>query len=204
MDFYPPSLPPPTAPLPLPTALYCNNRSNDHIAEVDTGTGAVSFPMGNATVGVPNLQAIAFHPQTGVLYTLHDHHSTSNNAALATFDFNTVIATELCELPFAIEESVFAGFPNDTYGWGGLTFRAHGGLERRRLRALEPRGVPQLTGSGTLAALTSNSLHLTGTLPFSLSFLFFSTSSTPIAFLGGVLKTWPYVTYWTHITKRVG
>ncbi len=76
--------------------------------------------MGTHAIGVNNPQAITFHPATGILYAIHDHFSMSNNAALSTYDFTAEMATELCELPFGIVESVGGG--NDTYGWGGLAF----------------------------------------------------------------------------------
>ena len=124
-DFYPTSAPatPPTSNGSHPTAgvLYGSNRSNDNIATVSTINGSVSFPFGNHTIGVPNLQEIAFHPVSGLLYSIHDHFSSSNNATLSTYDFSTEMATELGELPFGIvEQGPCCG--NDTYGWGGLAF----------------------------------------------------------------------------------
>ena len=124
LDFYPSSAPlvPPTfnGTHPAPSVLYGSNRNNDNIVVVNAGNGAVTMPFGNHTVGVPNLQEIAFHPQTGVLYAIQDHFSSSNNAALSTYNFTTEMSTELCELPFGIVETVGGG--NDTYGWGGLAF----------------------------------------------------------------------------------
>ena len=124
LDFYPPSAPmtPPTfnGTHPALNFLYGSNRNNDNIVVVNAGTGAITMPFGNHTVGVPNLQEIAFHPQTGVLYAIHDHFSLSNNAALSTYNFTTEMSTELCELPFGIVETVGGG--GDTYGWGGLAF----------------------------------------------------------------------------------
>ena len=124
LDFYPSSAPivPPTfnGTHPAHGFLYGGNRTNDNFVVVDQTNGAVTFPFGNHTVGVNNLQEIAFHPATGELYAIHDHFSQSNNAALSVYNFTTERSTELGELPFGIVESVGGG--NDTYGWGGLTF----------------------------------------------------------------------------------
>jgi hypothetical protein len=124
LDFYPSSAPliPPTfnGTHPALSVLYGSNRNNDNIVVVNAGNGAVTMPMGNHTVGVNNLQEIAFHPETGALYAIHDRFSSSNNAALSTYNFTTEMSTELCELPFGIVETVGGG--NDTYGWGGLAF----------------------------------------------------------------------------------
>ncbi len=126
LDFYPASAPvvPPTfnGTHPAPGVLYGSNRNNDNIVVVNQASGAVSFPMGNHTVGVPNLQEIAFHPGTGDLYAIHDHFSQSNNAVLSVYNFTTETATAWGELPFGIVESVGGG--NDTYGWGGLRLRS--------------------------------------------------------------------------------
>lgn len=124
-DFYPTSAPvtPPTSngSHPMAGIIYGSNRTNDNIATVSTVNGSVSFPFGNHTNGVPNLQEIAFHPVTGLLYSIHDHFSSSDNAALSTYDFSTEMSTELGELPFEIvEQGPCCG--NDTYGWGGLAF----------------------------------------------------------------------------------
>lgn len=122
LDFYPSSAPmtPPTfnGANPAPGVLYGSNRTNDNIVVVSTLNGAVTMPMGNAVVGVNNLQEIAFHPTSGELYAVHDHSST--NASLSTYNFTTATATELGELPFGITEAVGGG--QDTYGWGGLAF----------------------------------------------------------------------------------
>jgi len=124
LDFYPSSAPvmPPTSNGTHPTTgfLYGSNRNNDNIVVVDQTNGAVTFPFGNHTVAVNNLQEIAFHPDTGDLYAIHDHFSQSNNAALSIYKFSTETAAEWGELPFGIVETVGGG--NDTYGWGGLAF----------------------------------------------------------------------------------
>ncbi|MCP3958821.1 MAG: hypothetical protein GY719_13290 [bacterium] len=129
-DLYPSTAPalPPTfnSTHPAPGVLYGSNRNNQNVAVVDRSGGAVSFPMGTQSIGVSNPQAITFHPATGILYAIHDHFSASNNAALSTYDFTTEMATELCELPFGIVESVGGG--NDTYGWGGLAFAPDCGI----------------------------------------------------------------------------
>ena len=99
--------------------LLASNRSNQNIVEMNpaTGTFTQTWP---GTSGVPNAQQIALHPATGVLWAIHDHHSTSaNNAALSTFDANFQ-STEMGMLPFGIVETVGGG--NDTYGWGGIVF----------------------------------------------------------------------------------
>ncbi|MFT4541184.1 MAG: hypothetical protein ACI835_003645 [Planctomycetota bacterium] len=116
---YPPTAPP-TVGNPFLGSLYTANRSNMNISELDRLTGELTFPMGNHTMGVNNPQAITFHPETGVLYSIHDHSAGNNNAALATYDFTAEMATTICVLPFGIVESVGGG--NDTYGWGGLAF----------------------------------------------------------------------------------
>lgn len=124
LDFYPASapVPPPTFNGTHPTAgvLYGSNRTNDNIVAVDTSTGDLTG-LYEFTTDVNNLQEIAFHPNTGVLYSIHDNFSTSNlHATLSTYDFSTGKGTELGELPFGIVEHTCCG--NDTYGWGGLAF----------------------------------------------------------------------------------
>jgi hypothetical protein len=99
--------------------LLGSNRQNDNIVKIDPSTGSFEFTWGNQTAGVTNQQQIASHPESGVLYGVHDHFSSSNNAALSTFD-SLFRSTELGELPFGIVETVGGG--NDTYGWGGLAF----------------------------------------------------------------------------------
>jgi concanavalin A-like lectin/glucanase superfamily protein len=124
LDFYPSSAPvmPPNSNGTHPATgfLYGSNRTNDNIVVVDQSNGAVTFPFGNHTVSVNNLQEIAFHPGTGDLYAIHDHFSQSNNAALSVYKFSTETSDEWGELPFGIVETVGGG--NDTYGWGGLAF----------------------------------------------------------------------------------
>lgn len=99
--------------------LVAANRSNDNIVEMDPADGSFMFTWGNATSGVSNAQQIAVHPGTGALWGIHDHFSSSNNAALSTFNASFQ-STELGELPFGIVESGTGG--NDTYGWGGIAF----------------------------------------------------------------------------------
>ena len=100
--------------------LLASNRQNDNIVAMNPGNGSFTFAWGNGTSGVPNQQQIAVHPATGVLWAIHDHHSTpANNAALSTFDANFQ-STEMGMLPFGIVETVGGG--NDTYGWGGIVF----------------------------------------------------------------------------------
>ncbi len=120
LDFYPSSAPLMPPPHPALGVLYGSNRNNDNIVVVNQTNGAVTFPFGNQTVGVPNLQEIAFHPVTGELYAIHDHFSQSNNAALSVYNFTTQMATQWGELPFGIVQT--GGIGKDTYGWGGLTF----------------------------------------------------------------------------------
>jgi hypothetical protein len=124
LDFYPSSAPvtPPTfnGADPAPGVLYGSDRNNDNIVVVNAVNGLVTMPLGNETVGVPNLQEIAFHPQSGELFAIHDHSMTSNNAALSIYNFTTEMSTELGELPFGIVETLGSG--GETYGWGGLAF----------------------------------------------------------------------------------
>lgn len=124
LDYYPSSAPaiPPTFNGTHPTTgvLYGGNRNNDNIVTLSATNGAVAFTFGNQTMGVNNVQEIAFHPATGRLYAIHDHYSQSNNAAISIYDFTAQSATQLAQLPFGIVEIVGGG--NDTYGWGGLTF----------------------------------------------------------------------------------
>ena len=54
-------------------------------------------------------------------------------------------------------------------------------------------GVPQLSGTGTLAAGTPGALSLQGAAPSAPSLLFVSFTSTPVAFKGGTLVTVPVV-----------
>jgi hypothetical protein len=120
LEFFPPSAPLPSTyngTHPAPGILYGSNRNNMHIAAVSTANGVVTFPFSNHTMGVNNPQEIAFDPDTGDLYTIHDH---SQVAVLSVYDFKTGFATKWGDLPFGIIESVGGG--NDTYGWGGLTF----------------------------------------------------------------------------------
>jgi hypothetical protein len=99
--------------------LLGSNRQNQNIVEMNPADGSFDFTWGNSSSGVNNAQQIAVHPGTGVLWGIHDHFSSSNNAALSTFDA-AFRSTEMGELPFGIVES--AGGGNDTYGWGGIAF----------------------------------------------------------------------------------
>lgn len=101
--------------------LLASNRQNDNIVEMNPANGSFVFTWGNQVDGVNNNQQIALNPATGELWGIHDHSSTSNNAALSKHDMTTMQATEMGEVPFGIVESVGGG--NDTYGWGGLVFR---------------------------------------------------------------------------------
>ena len=124
LDFYPSSAPamPSTFNGTDPTTgiLYGSNRNNNNIVVVNTSTGALSMPFGSSTVGVGQMQEIAFHPVTGELYAIHDHSSQSSNAALSVYNFTTATSTEWGELPFGIVENLGPG--GGTFGWGGLAF----------------------------------------------------------------------------------
>ena len=124
LDFYPASAPSIPATFngthPKTGVLYGSNRNNNNFVVVDPVSGAVTMPFGNHTVGVNKLQEIAFHPETGELFAIHDYFSQSNNAALSVFNFTTETATEWLKLPFGIVESL--GPLGGTYGWGGLAF----------------------------------------------------------------------------------
>jgi uncharacterized repeat protein (TIGR01451 family) len=124
LDYYPSSAPAVPATFngtdPTTGVLYGSNRNNNNIVVVSASTGAVTMPFGNQSVGVSNMQEIAFDPVTGELYAIDDHSSQSSNAALSVYNFTTVTSTEWGELPFGIVESLGAG--GETYGWGGLAF----------------------------------------------------------------------------------
>lgn len=98
------------------TKLLASNRTNDNIVDMDPATGSFAFTWGNATSGVTNAQQIGVHPETGVLWAIHDH---SRDAVLSTFN-DKFRSTKMGILPFGIIESVGGG--NDTYGWGGVEF----------------------------------------------------------------------------------
>lgn len=99
--------------------LVASSRQTNNVVEMDPATGSFDFTLGIITCGVNNLQQIAVHPGTGVLWGIHDHFSMSNNATLSTFDASFQ-ATEMGELPFGIVENTGTGM--DTYGWGGIAF----------------------------------------------------------------------------------
>ncbi|MCA9250002.1 MAG: hypothetical protein R3E58_01955 [Phycisphaerae bacterium] len=99
--------------------LLASNRSNQNIVEMDPTDASFAFTWGSSTSGVTNNQQIAVHPDTGELWGIHDHFSSTNNAALSSFDA-AFRSTEIGMLPFGIVETTGTG--NDTYGWGGIAF----------------------------------------------------------------------------------
>lgn len=100
--------------------LHASNRQNNNIVEIDPANGSFIFTWGNNAHGVNNNQQITLNPATGELWGIHDHFSSSNNAALSKMNMTTMQATEMGMAPFGIVESVGGG--NDTYGWGGFVF----------------------------------------------------------------------------------
>ncbi|GJM20908.1 MAG: hypothetical protein DHS20C15_08230 [Planctomycetota bacterium] len=53
------------------------------------------------------------------------------------------------------------------------------------------RGNPQLLGAGPLTASSNNELRLSNAAPFSTAAIFLALDSNPVAFKGGILKTFP-------------
>lgn len=100
--------------------LYGTDRGTDNIVTINPNNGSVSF-LFPYTTGVNNLQEIGFGP-SGKLYAAFDHVSSSDDAGLATYNFNNGTATELGEFPFQIDFNGCQGCGNSTYGAGGFAF----------------------------------------------------------------------------------
>lgn len=99
--------------------LVASNRQHQNLVEMDPTDGSFDWTWGNTALTVTNNQQIAVHPGTGVLWGIHDHAPTNNNAVLSTFDASFQ-ATIMGELPFGIVEDLPLGM--GTYGWGGIEF----------------------------------------------------------------------------------
>jgi hypothetical protein len=191
LDLYPPSAPPPVT-HPVQFNLWVSNRDHHNIAATEKTNGLTDLVYGLGGMGLEEPQAVAFHPGTGELYSLHDHAIGATNAALATFDFVTGVATELCELPFGIIETG----SNPSYGWGGLAFAPDPDVWTSPWAGQGSglpgaSGVPVLVGSGPLVEGSLNALDLSKAAPDGLAMLFFAFSSTPVPFKGGTLVPFP-------------
>ena len=111
-------------PDPLDGRLYAANRTNHNIVELvpdplNPTSSVLYFTWGGATSGVLNPQAIAFHPESHVLYGICES-GTFSSERLVTYSAPGMNSTTRCILPFGILENVGGG--EDTYGWGGLAF----------------------------------------------------------------------------------
>lgn len=99
--------------------LVASSRQTNNVVEMDPADGSFDFTLGLITCGVSNLQQIAVHPGTGVLWGMHDGYTSSRQAVLSSFD-SAFQATEMGRLPFGIVEDSPIGA--GTYGWGGIAF----------------------------------------------------------------------------------
>ena len=175
LAFYPASAPssPPTfnGTDPAPGVLYGSDRGTDSMNAISTSTAsATQLNPGQGTTGVNNLQESVFGPNTGLLYSIHDHSPNSDNSDIAIYNFMTGIETILGQLPFGI---VYDGPPGEgegNYGAGGMGFgpvlaTVSGAVynDLNRSGTLQP-GDPGLTGwtvnlensSGTILATTTS------------------------------------------------
>ncbi|MFT7518145.1 MAG: hypothetical protein ACI9MC_000272 [Kiritimatiellia bacterium] len=198
LDFYPSSAPLTVAPHPAAGVLYGTSRNTQALVALDANTAVVTPVGGN--LGIADPQAVAYHPVTGVLYSLDDHHLGGTDAGLATYDFNALQGTQLCPLPFGVIEP---GATPD-FGWGGLAFVRGGGWSGQGCALAGVTGDPLLVGGGSLFAGSTNLLTLSNAAPLALAARFIAFSSTPLPFAGGMLKPFPFLTPFFFTTPPAG
>lgn len=185
LDVYPASAPLPGTPHPQPGVLYGSDRSTGGLVRVDTNTALVTDV--GANLGAGGAQALAFHPYSGSLFCLDD--LGVGTADLVTYDFGAQVSNGHCALPFGIVEQ--AATPD--FGWGGAAFTRPGSWSDQGCALAGVAGDPLLVGTGTMLPGSPNTVTLSNAAPGANSLIFLALSSTPVPFMGGVLKPFPFL-----------